>query len=80
MVKTCADAGVSLCCGAISTSHPSFGTAKDLITGGAIGEVLSIEAEIGTRTCPQHQNWSYFVDSSPAWVIGLGDLPKREIR
>ena len=77
MVKTCADAGVPLCCGAISTSHPSFGTAKDLVTGGAIGEVLSIEAE-SDKNLSQHQNWSYFVDSKPAWVIGLGDLPKRE--
>ena len=77
MVKTCADAGVPLCCGAISTSHPAFGTAKDLVTSGAIGEVLSIEAE-SDKNLSQHQNWSYFVDSSPAWVIGLGDLPKRE--
>ena len=77
MVKACADAGVPLCCGAISTSHPAFGTAKDLMTSGAIGEVLSIEAE-SDKNLSQHQNWSYFVDSSPAWVIGLGDLPKRE--
>ena len=77
MVKTCADAGVPLCCGAISTSHPSFGTAKNLVAGGAIGEVLSIEAE-SDKNLSQHQNWSYFVDSKPAWVIGLGDLPKRE--
>ena len=77
MVKTCADAGVPLCCGAISTSHPAFGTAKDLMANGAIGEVLSIEAE-SDKNLSQHQNWSYFVDSTPAWVIGLGDLPKRE--
>ncbi len=77
MVKVCADAGVPLCCGAISTSHPAFSTAKDLITSGAIGEVVSIEAE-SDKNLSQHQNWSYFVDSSPAWVIGLGDLPKRE--
>ena len=77
MVETCADAGVPLCCGAISTSHPAFGTAKDLVSSGAIGEVLSIEAE-SDQNLSQHQNWSYFVDSSPAWVIGLGDLPKRE--
>ena len=77
MVKACADAGVPLCCGAISTSHPAFGTAKDLVTNGAIGEVLSIEAE-SDKNLSQHQNWSYFVDSSPTWVIGLGDLPKRE--
>lgn len=77
MVKACADAGVPLCCGAISTSHPAFATAKDLITSGAIGEVLSIEAE-SDKNLSQHQNWSYFVDSTPAWVIGLGDMPKRE--
>ncbi len=77
MVNTCTDAGVPLCCGAISTNHPAFDTAKDLVTSGAIGEVLSIEAE-SDKNLSQHQNWSYFVDSSPAWVIGLGDLPKRE--
>ncbi|MCE2393004.1 Gfo/Idh/MocA family oxidoreductase [Candidatus Poribacteria bacterium] len=77
MVKACANAGVPLCCGAISTSHPSFRTAKDLVTNGAIGEVLSIEAE-SDKNLSQHQNWSYFVDSNPAWVIGLGDLPKRK--
>lgn len=77
MVKACADAGVPLCCGAISTSHPAFGTAKDLMTSGAIGNVISIEAE-SDKNLSQHQNWSYFVDSTPAWVIGVGDLPKRE--
>lgn len=77
MVKACADAGVPLCCGAISTSHPAFSTAKDLITGGVIGEILSIEAE-SDQNLSQHQNWSYFVDSRPVWVIGFGDLPKRE--
>ncbi len=77
MVKACADAGVPLCCGAISTSHPAFGTAKDLMTSGTIGNVISIEAE-SDKNLSQHQNWSYFVDSTPAWVIGVGDLPKRE--
>ena len=77
MVKACADADVPLCCGAISTSHPLFGTAKDVVKNGAIGEVLSIEAE-SDKNLSQHQNWSYFVDSSPAWVIGLGDLPKQK--
>lgn len=77
MVKACTDASVPPCCGAISTSHPSFGTAKDLVKNGAIGEVLSIEAA-SNKNLSQHQNWSYFVDSSPAWVIGWGDLPKRE--
>lgn len=77
MVKACTDARVPLCCGAISTSHPAFGAAKELLTSGAIGEVLSIEAE-SDKNLSQHQNWSYFVDSPPAWVIALGDLPKRE--
>ncbi|MBI4530916.1 MAG: hypothetical protein HY709_05275, partial [Candidatus Latescibacteria bacterium] len=26
----------------------------------------------------QHQNWSYFLDSPPAWVVGTGDAPRRE--
>ncbi|MDP6494947.1 MAG: Gfo/Idh/MocA family oxidoreductase, partial [Dehalococcoidia bacterium] len=75
MVKMCADAGVALNCGAISTTHPSFAKAKELVTTGAIGEVLSIEAE-GANS--QHQKWSYFLNSSPAWVIGIGDKPRRD--
>jgi hypothetical protein len=74
MVKACADAGVPLVCGAISTNHPSFGKAKELVTSGAIGDVISIEAE-SDNNLSQHQNWSYFVDSAPAWVIGIGDTP-----
>lgn len=74
MVKVCADAGVPLNCGAISTTHPSFAKAKELITGGAIGDVLSIEAP---RPGAQHQSWSYFLDSLPAWVIGIGDTERR---
>ena len=74
MVKACADARVPLNCGAISTTHPSFAKAKELIDGGAIGNVLSIEAP---RPGAQHQSWSYFVDSSPAWVIGIGDQQRR---
>ena len=77
MVKACADAGVPLVCGAISTDHPSFGRAKELVTSGAIGEVMSVEAE-SDRNLSQHQNWSYFVDGAPAWVVGIGDQPKRE--
>ena len=77
MVKACADAGVPLCCGAISTSHPSFARAKELITSGTIGDVISIEAE-SDKNLSQHQNWSYFVDSAPSWVIGIGDEPQRE--
>ena len=75
MVKTCADHGIPLCCGAITTTHPSFAKAKELVKSGAIGEILSIEA---SGPAAQHQNWSYFVDSAPAWVIGVGDLPRRE--
>jgi predicted dehydrogenase len=75
MVQTCAAAGVPLSCGAISTTHPSFGRAKELVQSGAIGELVSIEAA-GPAT--QHQNWSYFLDSSPAWVMGTTDEPRRE--
>ena len=75
MVTMCADAGVALGCGAISTTHPSFAKAKALVTSGAIGDVVSIEA---SGPGAQHQNWSYFVDSDPAWVIGIGDEPRRE--
>lgn len=74
MVKTCANAGVPLCCGAITTTHPSFGKAKELVKMGAIGDLLSIET---SGPFAQHQNWSYFVDSAPAWVIGIGDTPRR---
>ncbi len=74
MVKVCADAGVPLNCGAISTTHPSFAKAKELATSGAIGDVVSIEAP---RPGAQHQSWSYFLDSSPAWVIGIGDRERR---
>ena len=77
MVKTCAHAGVPICCGAISTSHPSFARAKQLATDGTIGRMVSIDVE-SDKNLSQHQNWSYFVDSRPAWVIGIGDEPKRE--
>ena len=75
MVSSCAAARVALCCGAISTTHPSFGRAKELVRSGAIGDILSVEA--GSVTA-QHQNWSYFVDSAPAWAVGIGDQPRRE--
>ena len=45
MVEACADAGVPLCCGAIPVNHPSYAKAKELVNGGAIGELLSIETE-----------------------------------
>jgi predicted dehydrogenase len=75
MVKVCADAGVPLSCGAITTTHPSFARAKALLQSGAMGEILSMEA--GGPTA-QHQNWSYFLDSTPAWVAGTGDAERRE--
>ncbi len=76
MVKTCADAGVPLSCGAIPVNHPSYAKAKELINGGAIGEIVSIQAEAPHA---QKQNWSYFVDSAPAWVVGSGeDQARRE--
>ena len=75
MVKACADAGAPLSCGAITTTHPSFERAKHLVTSGEIGDVISIEA--GGPTA-QHQNWSYFLDSPPAWVIGTNDPPRSE--
>jgi hypothetical protein len=74
MVKVCADAAVPLNCGAISTTHPSFAKAKELVTNGAIGNLISIETP---RPGAQHQSWSYFVDSPPAWAIGIGDAERR---
>ena len=70
MVKACADAGVPLVCGAITKNHPSFAKAKELVDGGAIGEVLSIDGS----SFAQHCHWSYFLSSEPAWVVGTGDL------
>jgi predicted dehydrogenase len=75
MVKTCADAGVPLSCGAISTTHPSFARARNLVKSGEIGDVLSMEAG-GPDS--QHQNWSYFLDSKPAWVVGTGHQGRAE--
>ena len=75
MVKTCADAGVPLSCGAITTTHPSFARARALLDSGAIGELVSMEA---AGPFAQHQNWAYFLDSAPAWAVGTGDTPRRE--
>ena len=75
MVGACAAAGVPLCCGAITTTHPSFARAKALLLEGVIGELVSIEAP---GAGAQHQNWSYFLDAPPAWVVGTGDQPRRE--
>lgn len=76
MVETCGETGVPLSCGAISTTHPSFATAKELLASGAIGDIVSME----TSGLPgaQHQNWSYFLNSPPAWVVGTGDQPRLE--
>ncbi|MBI3943566.1 MAG: Gfo/Idh/MocA family oxidoreductase [Chloroflexi bacterium] len=80
MVNTCAQADVPLCCGSITTTHPSFAKAKELVKSGAIGNVLSIET---AGVFAQHQSWSYFLDGisgsgDPAWVVGTGDEPRRE--
>ncbi len=75
MVQTCAAAGVPLNCGSITTTHPSFAQARELLRQGAIGALVSIEAN---GPGAQHQNWSYFLDGEPAWVIGIGDGPRRE--
>jgi predicted dehydrogenase len=75
MVKVCAEAGAPLSCGAITTTHPSFARARDLIRSGHIGPILSMEAY---APCAQHQNWMYFLEGRPAWVIGTGDIPRRE--
>lgn len=74
MVGACADAGVPLVCGAISVNHPSFEVARGVVADGSIGDLVSIEAV----PFAQHQNWAYFVDSHPAWVIGCSDEPPRE--
>ena len=75
MVKTCADAGVPLLCGATTTNHPSFATARKLVDSGAIGDVVSMDV---AHALAQHQNWSYFLNSAPSWVVGVGDSPRRE--
>ena len=74
MVGACAEAGVPLVCGAISVNHPSFAVARALVADGTIGDLVSIEAVVFA----QHQNWAYFLDGQPAWVIGSGDEPARE--
>ena len=79
MVKACADANVPLVCGAISTSEYSFEKAKEIIESGEIGDVISIEASSNRTSVSQHQNWSYFIDGNPAWVIGTGDTPPNDV-
>ena len=46
MVGACADAGVPLVCGAISTNHPSFAVAKGLVAEGAIGELVTARVQL----------------------------------
>ncbi|MEW6752055.1 MAG: Gfo/Idh/MocA family oxidoreductase [Candidatus Latescibacterota bacterium] len=75
MVQACAGAGVPLSCGAISTTHPSFARAREILESGAIGELVSLQAP---TPCAQHQAWSYFLRGAPAWVVGTGDPPRRE--
>ncbi len=75
MVRVCAEAAVPLCCGAISTTDPSFSAARELVRGGAIGEVVSMEAAAPSA---QHQNWAYFLAGDLAWVVGSGDEARRE--
>ena len=79
MVKACADANIPLVCGAISTSEYSFEKAKEIIESGEIGDVISIEASSNRTSVSQHQNWSYFIDGNPAWVIGTGDTPPNDV-
>ena len=79
MVKSCADANIPLVCGAISTSEYSFEKAKEIIESGEIGDVISIEASSNRHSVSQHQNWSYFIDGNPAWVIGTGDTPPNDV-
>ncbi len=74
MVGACAAAGVPLVCGAISVNHPSFAVARSLVADGSIGDLMSIESVVFA----QHQNWAYFLDGQPAWIIGSGDEPQRE--
>jgi hypothetical protein len=75
MVLSCAQAGIPLSCGSITTTHPSFARARELLQDGAIGELLSIEAP---NAGAQHQNWAYFLDVLPDWVVGVGDTERRE--
>ena len=75
MVIACAAAGVPLVAGATPANHPSYGRAKELISNGAIGDVVSIEAE---APASQKPHWMYFVDDMPLWVVGVGDRERRE--
>ena len=75
MVIACTVAGVPLVAGATPANHPSYGRAKELISSGAIGDVVSIEAE---APASQKPHWMYFVDDTPLWVVGVGDRERRD--
>ena len=75
MVITSAVAGVPLVAGATPANHPSYARAKELVKGGAIGDVVSIEAD---APAAQKQHWMYFVDEAPLWVVGVGDSERRD--
>ena len=75
MVATCTAAAVPLSCGAIPLNHPAFARARSLLQDGAIGKLLSIET---TAPLAQKQYWSYFLDDTPAWVVGAGTSPHRD--
>ena len=68
MVEACAQAEVPLVCGAISVNHPAFAKAREIIDGGAIGNVLSFESP---NAHAQHNSWIYLLDRSVAWVVGV---------
>lgn len=75
MVIACTAAGVPLIAGATPANHPSYARAKELIGSGAIGGVVSIEAE---APASQKPHWMYFVDDMPLWVVGVGDRARRD--
>ncbi|MYB47891.1 MAG: Gfo/Idh/MocA family oxidoreductase [Dehalococcoidia bacterium] len=75
IVIACAAAGVPLVAGATPANHPSYGRAKELISDGATGDVVSIEAE---APASQKPHWMYFVDDMPLWVVGVGDRERRD--
>jgi hypothetical protein len=76
MVAACAERGIALVGGATTASHPSFARARDLVRKGAIGQVKSVEAKVPVSA--QHQDWSYFLDSDPVWVCGVGDVSRQD--
>jgi predicted dehydrogenase len=75
MVGICKDRGIALCCGAITTTHPSFERARNLVRDGEIGEVYSLET---AGPSAQHQGWCYFLNSEPAWVVGSGQTVRKD--